>query len=60
MDYLHAAFYDELDGPGGQNGSVSVSHFEFYLSAPDLSLTSWYQDSLKPQQRRAFLMLAIQ
>jgi hypothetical protein len=60
MDVLHEAFYEELDGPGGQNGSVSVSHFEFYLTGPDLFLTPWYQHSLNPKQRRAFLMFAIQ
>jgi hypothetical protein len=60
MAVLHEAFYEELVGPSGKNGSVSVSHFEFYLTGRDLLLTPWYQDSLNPKQRRAFLMFAIQ
>lgn len=60
MDMLHEAFYEELDGPNGKNGSVTAAHFEHYLSSASLALTLWFDKCLSPKQRRAFLMFAIE
>lgn len=60
MDMLHEAFYEELDGPNGRNGSVTVAHFEQYLTSASLALTLWFDKCLTPKQRRAFLMFAIE
>lgn len=56
MEILNFLFYEEMDGPHGQSGSVTIQEMTHVLDTGTFS--SFYRKQLSPEQRTALTMFA--